>query len=149
MDGKSIADSIKQEICERNITAYALGKMTGVSAVTIQRFLTGERGLTLATAEKLARTLGLGVCRREVASAALESGAGQEDDGQNEGLQLFDLDLSRGLRIGDGVMVRLVSINRGSVRIVIEAPPEASVLRGEVLEAKGIGTERPYVRSGT
>lgn len=55
MDGKSIADCIKEEICELNLTAYALGKMTGVSPVTIQRFLAGERGLTLATAEKLTR----------------------------------------------------------------------------------------------
>lgn len=138
MDSKSISDSIKEEICDRNLTAYALGKMTGVSAVTIQRFLTGERGLALATADKLARALGLVVCRGE---AAAEGRDGEEDDGRYEGLQLFDLYHGGRLRIGDDLAIDLVGINRGSARFMVRCPPGIKVSRGELSESGGGGIE--------
>jgi sRNA-binding carbon storage regulator CsrA len=123
--------------------------MTGVSPVTIQRFLAGERGLTLATAEKLTRALGLGVCRCKAADAPPEDPDGQEDEGGPEGLRFFDLGPSGGIHIGDGVLIRMASINRGIARILIEAPPEAMVSRGELSEQKGADAGKDYVRVGT
>jgi transcriptional regulator with XRE-family HTH domain len=149
MDGKSIGDCIKEEICERNLTAYALGKMTGVSPVTIQRFLAGERGLTLATAEKLARALGLEVCRCDPAESPPEDRDGREDEGLHEGIRFFDLDPSTGLHIGDGVLIRVSNTNRGIARILIHAPPEATVSRGELVDQKGVDVEEHPVRVGT
>jgi transcriptional regulator with XRE-family HTH domain len=142
MDSKNISDAIKEEICERNLSAYALGKMTGVSAVTIQRFLTGERGLALATAEKLARALGLKVCRCEAADAAPEDPDCETDDSRHEGLQLFDLDHGGRLRIGDDLAIDLVGINRGSARFKIHCPPEVKISRGELSESRGVGVEK-------
>jgi hypothetical protein len=142
MDSKSISDSIKEEICERNLTAYALGKIAGVSAVTIQRFLTGERGLALTTADKLARALGLTVCRCEEAAAAPENQDGETDDSQYEGLQLFDLDHGSRLRIGDDLAIDLVSINRGSARFKIQCPSEIKISRGELSASRSMGFEK-------
>jgi antitoxin component HigA of HigAB toxin-antitoxin module len=42
-----------------NKTIYAIAQESGVSAPIIQRFLSGERGITLETAGKLATYLGL------------------------------------------------------------------------------------------
>lgn len=42
-----------------NKTVYAMAQESGVSAPVIQRFLSGERGITLETAGKLAAYLGL------------------------------------------------------------------------------------------
>lgn len=42
-----------------NKTVYAIAKESGVSAPIIQRFLSGDRGITLETAGKLAAYLGL------------------------------------------------------------------------------------------
>jgi len=55
----SLAGSIKARIKALDLTAYALGKLSGVSAVVIQRFLNGERGITLETAERLCQALDL------------------------------------------------------------------------------------------
>jgi hypothetical protein len=41
------------------LTAYAASKLSGVSTTVIQRFLNGERTLTLRTAEKLCGALDL------------------------------------------------------------------------------------------
>jgi len=56
---ETLAGSIKARIKALGLTAYALGKSSGVSAVVIQRFLNGERGITLETAEKLCGALDL------------------------------------------------------------------------------------------
>jgi hypothetical protein len=42
-----------------NKTIYAIAQESGVSAPIIQRFMSGERGITLETAGKLAAYLGL------------------------------------------------------------------------------------------
>jgi transcriptional regulator with XRE-family HTH domain len=54
-----IAGVIKATIRERGLTAYRVSKMSGVTIDSIQRFLNGERGLSLASADKLAHALGL------------------------------------------------------------------------------------------
>jgi plasmid maintenance system antidote protein VapI len=55
----NISETFKAAIKRRRLTAYAVGKAAGVRPHVIQRFLNGERGLTLATADKLAEALEL------------------------------------------------------------------------------------------
>ena len=51
--------AIRDRIRGLNLTPYRVGKMTGVDASVIQRFMADERSLTLDTAEKLAKALDL------------------------------------------------------------------------------------------
>lgn len=55
----TIGETIKAVIHERGLTAYAVAKAAGINAAPVQRFLGGERGLTLGTVEKIALALGL------------------------------------------------------------------------------------------
>jgi hypothetical protein len=57
-----ISTALRDTISERGLTAYAAAKQSGVSVDAIQRFLNEERGLTLATVDKLADALGLTLC---------------------------------------------------------------------------------------
>jgi hypothetical protein len=57
-----ISRSLRDAIRERGLTAYAAAKQAGVSADAVQRFLNSERGLTLATADRLAEALQLTLC---------------------------------------------------------------------------------------
>jgi Helix-turn-helix len=41
------------------LTSYALGRDAGVAPAVISRFLAGDRGLTMATADRVAEALGL------------------------------------------------------------------------------------------
>jgi transcriptional regulator with XRE-family HTH domain len=56
-----LEQTIKDRMKSLNLTAYAVGKMSGISPTVIQRFLNGERGLTLATADKLCQVMDLGL----------------------------------------------------------------------------------------
>ena len=47
----SLSDAIRGVIIDRGLSAYAVAKKSGVSPVVIQRFISGERGLSLDTAE--------------------------------------------------------------------------------------------------
>ena len=67
-----VSQGLREAIDERGLTAYAAAKRAGVSVDAIQRFLKEERGLTLATVDKLARALGLSLCPDE------SSGRGSE-----------------------------------------------------------------------
>jgi hypothetical protein len=57
-----ISLSLRDEIRRHRLTAYAAAKRAGVSVDAVQRFLNGQRGLNLATADKLAASLGLTLC---------------------------------------------------------------------------------------
>ena len=54
-----MSDIIAERIKALGLTAYRVAKMSGISAVMVQRFLNGERGLTLVTADKLCKALHL------------------------------------------------------------------------------------------
>jgi plasmid maintenance system antidote protein VapI len=56
---QSFADTIRQAILSSGKTAYAIAHQSGVAQAVLSRFMTGERGITLETAEKFCRTLGL------------------------------------------------------------------------------------------
>jgi len=60
-----VSKGLREAINERGLTAYAAAKQSGVSVDAIQRFLKEERGLTLATVDKLAGALGLTLCPEE------------------------------------------------------------------------------------
>ena len=55
----SIADSLKQAIGTSDRTVYQIAKESGISQIVIARFLSGERDIRMATADKLARVLNL------------------------------------------------------------------------------------------
>jgi hypothetical protein len=55
----SIAESLKQAIRESNRTVYQIAKESGISQIVITRFLSGERDIRVATADKIARVLKL------------------------------------------------------------------------------------------
>jgi len=57
-----ISRALRKTIRERDLTAYATAKQAGVSVDAVQRFLNDERGLTLATVDKLADALQLTLC---------------------------------------------------------------------------------------
>lgn len=48
-----------REAAKRYGTPYALSRDSGVNSAVVGRFLKGERDVTLTTAEKLCRVLGL------------------------------------------------------------------------------------------
>jgi plasmid maintenance system antidote protein VapI len=57
-----VSDALRDAIHERGLTAYAAAKQAGVSVDAVQRFLNEERGLNLATVDKLAGALQLTLC---------------------------------------------------------------------------------------
>jgi hypothetical protein len=57
-----ISRALRETIRERELTAYAAAKRAGVSVDAVQRFMNDERGLTLATVDKLADALELTLC---------------------------------------------------------------------------------------
>jgi len=66
-----ISTALRDTISERGLTAYAAAKQAGVSVDAVQRFLNEERGLNLATVDKLADALGLTLCADDPPSHGL------------------------------------------------------------------------------
>jgi transcriptional regulator with XRE-family HTH domain len=62
---QSFADTIRQAVQKSGKSAYAVAHQSGVAQAVLSRFMTGERGLTLETAEKFCRALGLELRRVE------------------------------------------------------------------------------------
>ena len=52
-------EQIKKSIKQQELSGYRLAQMSGVSVTIICRFIKGERTLTLPTASKIVRALGL------------------------------------------------------------------------------------------
>lgn len=55
----NISQQLANAIRESEMTHYALSKLSGVAPHVIDRFVSGERDIRLATAAKLANALGL------------------------------------------------------------------------------------------
>lgn len=55
----SLSRALKQAIRESDMSTYQIAKRAGISQIIISRFLSGERDIRLATADKLANALGL------------------------------------------------------------------------------------------
>lgn len=62
-----ISRALRKTIRDRDLTAYATAKRAGVSVDAVQRFMNSERGLNLATVDKLADALELTLCPDEPA----------------------------------------------------------------------------------
>jgi plasmid maintenance system antidote protein VapI len=62
-----ISLALRKTILERDLTAYAAAKQAGVSVDAVQRFMNAERGLNLATVDKLADALQLSLCPDDAA----------------------------------------------------------------------------------
>jgi DNA-binding phage protein len=58
-DRHSLSGQLRHVIAARRLTAYAVARDAGVDVRLVQRFLDGERDIKLATADKIARALGL------------------------------------------------------------------------------------------
>ena len=56
---QTFAGTIRRAVRESGQTPYAVALAAGVPQPVLSRFLRGERGITLDTAEKLCRALGL------------------------------------------------------------------------------------------
>ncbi len=57
--GRTVSDQLRDAIRECGSSVRALGLRAGVDDGMIHRFLAGDRGLTLATVDRLAAVLGL------------------------------------------------------------------------------------------
>jgi transcriptional regulator with XRE-family HTH domain len=134
MDPNTLSDVIRDAMVQRRLSAYALGKLAGVSPVIIQRFMSGERGLTLKTAEKITKVLNLRLC--PIASPDQDAGElGAATQPSSEPV-LTEVELEKGetLYLGDGISIQVVQVTNRSLRIVVECPSGISVQRGEVSE---------------
>ena len=54
-----LSEALKRAIKESGLTVYQIAKEAHVSQIIISRFLSGERDIRMATADKLANALGL------------------------------------------------------------------------------------------
>jgi transcriptional regulator with XRE-family HTH domain len=59
MRWKSIVAELRKAIVESGYTQNQLSELSGVNRAQINRFVSGERTLTLESAEKIAKVLGL------------------------------------------------------------------------------------------
>src|SRR3954449_2496191 len=56
---RAISEQLRGAIVDRGLTAYRLGRETGIDPGLIQRFINGERDIRMKTADALADVLGL------------------------------------------------------------------------------------------
>ena len=62
---RTFADVIRRAVRDSGKTPYAVALESGVPQAVLSRFLRGERGVNLDTAEKLCRALGLDLRPKE------------------------------------------------------------------------------------
>jgi len=57
---ETVGDQLKRAIVDSGLTSYRIGKLTGLSPVAVDRFLSGERGdIRLSTINRLCEALEL------------------------------------------------------------------------------------------
>ena len=59
-----LSDALRKAIQESPKSVYQICQDAGISQIVVSRFLSGERDIRLATADRLARALGLAVSHR-------------------------------------------------------------------------------------
>jgi plasmid maintenance system antidote protein VapI len=57
----TLTDTLRQAILNAGVSRYAIAQQTGVSEAALSRFVSGERGLTLESVDRLLPVLGLEV----------------------------------------------------------------------------------------
>jgi ribosome-binding protein aMBF1 (putative translation factor) len=60
-DGQDIETKLRTAIKASGLTHYAIAKMAAITPDVLDRFVSGQRGLNLSTASKVAAVLGLGL----------------------------------------------------------------------------------------
>ncbi|QEG35120.1 helix-turn-helix domain-containing protein [Bythopirellula goksoeyrii] len=60
-----ISEQLKAAVLRADCSCYAIHQATGVDEAALSRFLSGERGLSLATVDKLADFLNLELVERK------------------------------------------------------------------------------------
>jgi len=55
----SLSEVLRQAIRESGMTVYQIAKRAGISQIMVSRFVSGERDIRLATADKVAHARGL------------------------------------------------------------------------------------------
>jgi transcriptional regulator with XRE-family HTH domain len=70
---KTLTDQIREAIKQSELTAYQICKETGIQNSSMSRFLSGERGLSLAHLDKLAALLGLRIATTRKARGEVTS----------------------------------------------------------------------------
>jgi transcriptional regulator with XRE-family HTH domain len=73
---RSLPESLKAAARATGLSVNALAKRSGVPQAVLQRFLAGQRGITLETAEKLCAWLGLEL--QPAADASAHKGNGED-----------------------------------------------------------------------
>lgn len=61
---RTFSDSIRLAIDQSGMTRYEISKRTGVEQSALSRFMSGERGLSTSTLDKVAELLNLEVVQR-------------------------------------------------------------------------------------
>lgn len=148
MDDRTFCDVIREAVVESGLTCYGLGRAADVAPAVIQRFLAGERGLNLSTAEKLARILDLRLLKVEkprIGPAdpnSLDGNKTGRKRGNKSRLRKHRLVLEKDgvVRVGDAIRIRLLDVRNKSVRFAVELPSGASIMRGELLDAVKLQT---------
>jgi hypothetical protein len=56
---KSFSDQLRQAVRESELTRYTISVRTGIDQGTLCRFIRGERGMSLDSADRLMECLGL------------------------------------------------------------------------------------------
>jgi plasmid maintenance system antidote protein VapI len=56
---KTMTEQLKKAIADSGLSVYKLAKESGVPQPVLHRFMAGEQGISLATADKLAKYLKL------------------------------------------------------------------------------------------
>jgi plasmid maintenance system antidote protein VapI len=61
----TLAETIRKKIVESELSQYRISKESGVSAGVINRFVSGERSISLDNADKLCKVLGLHLTNKD------------------------------------------------------------------------------------
>ena len=67
LNAGTLAEDLRKAISDSGMTSYAIGKACGIGPIQIDRFMSGERDMRIATASKICETLGYGLAKIETA----------------------------------------------------------------------------------
>ena len=65
LNAGTLVMDLKKAITDSEMTHYAIGKASGVDVGSIDRFMSGERDMRVATASKICEVLGYGLTKLE------------------------------------------------------------------------------------
>lgn len=71
----TLAEDLRKAITDSGLTTYAIGKACKISPILINRFMSGERDMRVATASKICEVLGYGLAKLEKPKNEPETGS--------------------------------------------------------------------------